>query len=640
MERRYDPFELGKSDETSGRPPGAPLCMSTVEPRLGASPNAISLETLKTWWRGHPRIVLALVLLLTCAFYWPSLGFDFVYDDTKQIVENPALRSWSEMPHALTESVWGFDEWKDGRGGYFRPVFTVWLFSVFQVFGPDPAGYHLGNLLLHLAAITLVWHLAGLLRLTSPARLVAALVFALHPVNVQAVAWVAASSESLVAILVLGSFALFVRATDSSEIAAERPRLCVLRIAGALSLFLLACLTLERAWFFAIWPVLWVTCGRPLGPQGNPPDAGGRWRPLWAALLFCLPLLITWAIRASVFDTPVRLSAGEPITLGTAMETAPSMALRYLRNLVLPAELSLAYPERPLLKPWPDAIVPAFILAIAAVVALRLSWTSRRRRFLLLAAVLPTLPVLHAGILIPGDLVEDRYVYLASACLAMWIGDVFLMPVRGDPRVRRTSLAVLISWLVFIAVLHPPALSIWRNNVELYSRAVQMAPRNPKYLVNLSNALRRTDPHGDPGCRLLRAARDLHGQGFPGTDDVTVLYNLGNCLRTQADLEGALVVYEDAWRASRQAFHPARYNQVVTLLLLHRSDAALALARELTRTWPDRAAFWRLLGAVQAQSGRVDDAARSLERALRMDPGDAEALHTLMTVQKRRARMK
>src|SRR5437016_1893352 len=104
------------------------------------------------------KIRLLFALVLTVAVYATAMGFGFVYDDQPQIVDNPAIRSWSHVSEYFTNHVW--EGVFPGGGSHYRPVFLLWLRVLYAVFGLAPRGWHVASLLLHLATTLLVFHLS------------------------------------------------------------------------------------------------------------------------------------------------------------------------------------------------------------------------------------------------------------------------------------------------------------------------------------------------------------------------------------------------------------------------------------------------------------------------------------------------
>ena len=134
----------------------------------------------------------------------PTLDFGFVLDDHEQIELSQARLTWSNVPGYFSDDVWGYLQQDTIKGNYYRPVFETWLMLNYELVGVDPALWHLTTIIAHVGATLLLFYLAR--TLTGDAILggIAALVFGVHPVHAEGVAWISAVTEPLFAILFFG----------------------------------------------------------------------------------------------------------------------------------------------------------------------------------------------------------------------------------------------------------------------------------------------------------------------------------------------------------------------------------------------------------------------------------------------------
>jgi hypothetical protein len=158
-------------------------------------------------------VLLTLVLTLTFAAYSGSLSFRFVHDDRGQIVEDPAVDSWRSVPSYFTGHVWAA-VYPGELGNYYRPLFLLWLRLNDALFDSHPWGWHLTSVLAHLVVTLLVYFLSVRIVEEQAAAAFVALIFGLHPVHIEAVAWVSGVTEPLLATLILGSFLCYLRMRD------------------------------------------------------------------------------------------------------------------------------------------------------------------------------------------------------------------------------------------------------------------------------------------------------------------------------------------------------------------------------------------------------------------------------------------
>src|SRR5712692_5173350 len=177
---------------------------------------------------GFARAIL-LICLLSVLAYANSLGGEFVFDDTEQIVENQDIRSWDNLTKAFTTHVWEFRD-QPGRLNvppplpYYRPLFTVMLTVEFHLFGLWPQGWHLVSLLLHILCAIGVFYVILLTSGRSLIALLAALLFAVHPVHAESVSWISGMTDPLFGVFFLASFYFYLKARSAcDDRARQRP---------------------------------------------------------------------------------------------------------------------------------------------------------------------------------------------------------------------------------------------------------------------------------------------------------------------------------------------------------------------------------------------------------------------------------
>jgi tetratricopeptide (TPR) repeat protein len=150
---------------------------------------------------------MALVALVALAVYANSLGGDFVYDDQKQIVDNHLLRDASGVGRALRSDVWAFKgQSAEPWSNYWRPTFVLFLAAGYRLFGVESSvGWHLAVVALHALVTVLAFRLVRRLGGAPAVGFAVALLFAVHPVHVESVAWVSGAPDPLMAAALLGA---------------------------------------------------------------------------------------------------------------------------------------------------------------------------------------------------------------------------------------------------------------------------------------------------------------------------------------------------------------------------------------------------------------------------------------------------
>jgi len=161
-------------------------------------------------WLARPGFAETLATALAFLVYVPALGFQFVYDDKPQIIQNPAIHAWSYWQNYFTSHAWA-ELYPNVSGNYYRPLFLLWFRLNHALFGLNPKGWHLTTILCHVAATYMVFALVRRLAAERVIAFSAATLFALHPVHIESVAWVSGVTDPLLAIFLIGSFLAFLR---------------------------------------------------------------------------------------------------------------------------------------------------------------------------------------------------------------------------------------------------------------------------------------------------------------------------------------------------------------------------------------------------------------------------------------------
>ncbi len=411
-------------------------------------------------------IVPLTVLLLTAAVYLPVLWFGFVYDDAGQIVESQSRYTWSAVPSYFSSNVWTFIN--PGTSNYYRPVFLLWMMLNSKLFGLNTALLHAAAVGLHLGATLLVYFLA--LRLTRRAAFsgAAALLFGVHPVHLEAVAWLSGATESLFAVLTLGAI------------------LCQLRgrRIGALLLFALAIFSKESA---IVVPLLLAACDWLF------PAASGRkerFRRAFSTLAWCLGIeLIYLAARMHALGAFAPIRRGW--TAGMVAWTAPGVLLFYLRQLLAPFEFSIFYPRFPILHfSMRQTAEPLLVLALVAGLLLWLARQSKPLAFSALLLVVPIVPALNLSIFALKDFEHDRYLYLPSAglCVLAAAAAAHWVPAWGTRAMAAVG-AVFVAAAAGLAYVNVESSSVWADNVSLFGHALEVEPEGLAATMRLANEL-------------------------------------------------------------------------------------------------------------------------------------------------------
>ena len=558
-----------------------------------------------------PRLVIPILLVLTvAAVYGQTLGFDFVnFDDPDYVSENPVVqRGLSGEGLAWAFTTHHAQNW--------HPLTWVSLMLDAQLFGATSArGFHLTNLLLHaLNALLLFWLLRALTGASWRSGLVAGL-FALHPLHVESVAWIAERKDVLSQAFALGATLAWLRWARGG-----RARDYAVAL-GLLALGLMAkqmLVTLPLLWLLLdYWPLgrLCTAATRRL------PEAMARRQ----ALLEKLPALaLSAGAIALTFTAQTRRAALLPVDERFA--NAAVAYARYLGKLVWPPPLSALYPHPAMAGGEPLAAWQV-IAALALLAAISFGvWHWRRLGWPLvgwlwyLGATVPVIGIVQVG----EQAMADRYAYLPFIGLYLLIawGAGELVERKGERwREPAAVLAVLALGACLLGARARAA--VWRNSLTLGESAVAAPPVHPKMIYNLGLA------YADKG-RLPEAAARFEAALAIQPDYAKALNNLGLARERLGDLAAARAAFERAISKDPD-FLLARVN--LSRLLAKSGDLAGAIEerRRAVALAPDEAAGRNNLGALLAQAGRLEEAVTQFRAALVIEPGNAEAGRNLET---------
>jgi protein O-mannosyl-transferase len=574
------------------------------------SPSGVATETPTSGGPDRSR-ALFLIIATTVLAYANSLSGAFVFDDTKQIAGNPALRSWGNILRAFTSDVWSFQRGtlsKDIPPPYYRPLFTAYLTLNYKLFGLWEPGWHLMNLLVHCGASVLVFFLIKRLSADRLIATLAALIFGLHPVHVESVSWISGIPDPLAALFYVPSLFWYVRyRTDGNK-----KFLFASLIAYGLSA-LCKETPLALPLVFVVWELTRSKAAQSLSARGRE----------------IIPQMIPFAVVAGAylavrFSVLGRLSWKHPFMAkvpdSAIWMTVPYVFVSYLRHLVAPFYLSLIYGTSFIT----SAADPKFLLPSGLVAALiGLLWTYRQRLsrqvwIALALLVAPLLPVLNLKVFHYEYIIQDRYLYLPSIGFSYLVAMALLRLSR-----TRKQLATVLALMIIVAfgVGTFAQNRVWHSAVSLWQRAVYYSPDSWSTHYNLGLAYLNL--------RQYQAAIDelAHARRLNPTEP-TVLNNLSLAHAAEGDTLGAIEI-ERAALALDPTLIEAHNNLGAFLFERKQFNNARVEFLEVLAHDPSSISARFNLARTLAAMGEHQPAIREFETVLGQQPNDAQAHYQL-----------
>jgi tetratricopeptide (TPR) repeat protein len=551
-----------------------------------------------TGFASLPYLQACLLLLMAALAYGPALRGGFVWDDDKYVTANPLLTA----PDGL-QRIW-FSAHLQSQ--YFPLVFTTFRYERLW-WGLNPLGYHLVNVLLHGLNALLVWLV--LRRLKAPGAWFAAAIFALHPVNVESVAWITElkNVESmffyLLALLAWMKFA---------EPKAPGSWTCYGLALGAYVLALFA-KTTACTLPAALALVLWVR-GERFG-----------WRRAFQILPFVL-----WGLAMGLVSVwwEGQLGAGEgaepPASLVQRMIIAGRALWFYAGKLLFPSHFCFSYPHWEINASDPAQFLPLFGCLLAGAGC----WYWRRKiprgaiagMIFFVAALAPLLGFINEYTF-RYTYVADHYQYTAAVGLIAVAAAGLRGALAWLGLTRPTALTFQAAVLAVLGGLTWQQCGVYRDSDTLWHDTLKKNPNSWMAHLNLGVDLFKRG-RLDEALEHYQAAAALHPNGD------TEQGNLGSALLEKGDYAGAIEHLKAA-----SAINPNMYSVHNGLGLAYfnigQPEQAVLHFRRALQLQPDASGIWLNLAKVLARQGKIDEALECGKKAVAVAPDRPEPLSRL-----------
>ena len=563
-------------------------------------------------------LIYALLALATIIAYEPVRHNDFVrYDDGAYVTENPQVNGGI----TFESIVWAFTtphvaNWHS----------LTWLSHMLdcQFFGLNPLWHHLTSLFFHVAsALLLFWVLRTMTGAVWPGAFVAA-AFALHPLHVESVAWVAERKDVLSGFFWMLTLAAYLRY-------AERPGIArYLLVFLSLALGLLAKSMLVTLPFVLLlldyWPLGRFQRQRQKGRKVSPASRSivVRYQKAPPSRLIAekVPLFIL-VTAAGVITFIVQQSAGamkeaENFSLSLRVSNALVSYLGYIIKMLCPARLTVLYPFPLKGLPLWQPIVSFLVLAGITVGVLYAA-----RRYLLVGwlwyvgTLVPVIGLVQVG----EQAMADRYTYLPS------IG-IFIMVAWGAAELltkwhyRKIALGVSAGLLLALLVIFTRMqVRYWQNDLALFRRAVEVTENNYIMLNNYGVLLGEMDRH-EEALVHFRGALSVNPRYSKARN------NIGKVVLKQGQIDEAIAVFTEVLRRGKDSAD-AHNNLGLAYARKGRLNLAVQHYNEALRLKPNYVKAINNLGIALKDWGRFDEALTQFTEALRIKPNYAEAHNNL-----------
>ncbi len=573
-----------------------------------------------------PLYLFIILGIFSFGIYANSLQNEFVFDDESVVVNNTSIQSLSNIPKYFTADE-GFHK---VIGRYYRPVVSTTYAIDYAIWGLKPFGFHLTNILIHLISSLLLFALLKFMfknyKFGLTGAFIGSLLFAVHPIHTEAVAWVSGRTDSLVTLFFFASFLFYIKYSD--DLKSQK------NLNWALAFYALGLLSKEMIITMPVFILLYDFIFKKEGKDFFKKN-------IRAYLLFAGVTVLYLIIRYLVLkDIPERekylyFYGIDGITaLGTMLKTIPV----YLKLLFVP--FNLLYHYNGVIsdaKSLFDAVVLLSALFVVAGIAVPLLIRKDFPvfAFAILFFFISLLPVMN---IIPTmNLMAERFLYLSSFALSVAIAGIVVY-LKSENGARNYSLAVIIILLIF-------SFLTFQRNKDWVSEEILFATGEgvdgTVLLVNSGNQYANSQKYDIAKEKYLRAI---------GIRDNNVLahHNLGQIYILQNQLDSAEIHISKGIAIDSLA--PDGYFQLSNLYqMMGRNEDAIPLLEKLQQIIPDYRGSLAVLNSLKSgetnelglipnspagndlavlqkrsyqlfQSGKFELAIKDLEKLVEIDP--------------------
>ena len=570
-------------------------------------------------------VASAIVAVVTCVTFLPVLWNEFVdWDDYDNLVNNPHYRGlgWSQLR-------WMFTTFHMGP---YQPLSWVTYGLDYLIWGMNPAGYHLTNLMLHAANAVFFFFISRRLiavALSTPnyqgswqldvSAGFAALMFAIHPLRVESVAWATERRDVVSGFFFLGTIYGYLRANSKSQDDSRSKRwLTTALVAYVLSL-------LGKATAMTLPVILLLLDIYPLRRLNG--GLRSWWTPAQRKVLrekipFVIPA-IAFAIIALVGQQQASaVKSLASYSLESRLAQAFYGASFYLWKTFVPVRLSPLYEISPHFSPWDFSILAgaaATIVVTLVLYLLRNRWPAGLACWAYSVVTLgPVLGIVSTG----PQLVAERYSYLSCLSWAVLAGGMLFYalqrPVQRAAGVRPALMiigAALVIVVLFTSLTWRES-GVWSNTETLWRHVLRFDPNSSIAHYNLGRFLAKQGKHAE-AISHYRQALDIR-------PDADTHNNLGLLLALRGDVDDSLGEFHRALQIDPN-YSKAFFNLGRVYARQGELDEAVQNYRQALKLSPNEVEIYVGLGNVLARQGHLEEATALFQKAIEINPGFADA---------------
>jgi tetratricopeptide (TPR) repeat protein len=538
---------------------------------------------------------LCLIAVLGFAVYANSIGGDFVWDDEVLIRKNLAIRSFSNIKGLFREGI--------GKSGAvkfpsYRPLQMVTYAIDHSLWGLDPRGYHVINILLHILAAICVYWLLCIISGDGLVSFFAGAVFAVHPIHTEAVAYISGRADPLAAVFLLLCFISYVKFDSSRNI---------LAYFAVIAAYTLALLSRESSLILPALLLIYHYAFRKRIRMGQ--------------LLPILAMTVAYIILRFTLLSEILSDKESFTTLAQRLPGVFAAVGMYVKLLVLPFDLHMEYGQRVFSPVDPKVFFGIAVFATTLFLALKAKQRDRFVYFSILwffAALIPQLNLYPIE-----NYMAEHWVYLPSIGFFAILGKGF-SHIYGGKRLRLPAAIAAALIIAFYGAVTVRQNRYWIDDVSLYNRTLEYNPDNPKIYKIYNNM----------GIKYFKQERyEMAIESYKTAIKISPVHanaysNLGNVYATIGRNEEAVEVLKKSLSLKPDNAE-AHNNLGIAYKNIRMFDEAMDSFSKAAELEPESDRAYINLGGTYAITGRHEEALPFYKKALEINPSSETAYYNL-----------
>jgi len=558
---------------------------------------------------GRWKIVLLCVVVFIVAFavYANTIGSDFIWDDEYLILNNSQIKSFSHLGNVFKTYV-GYGS--ENINTFYRPIQELSNMIDYFLWGLEPFGFHLTNVILHSLVAVMVFIFIFNITGNTPASFIAALFYAVHPVHTEAVAYIAGRADSLYSLFMLLSLVFFIRSVKPAPRGVKGN---LGSYAASLIFFVLSFLSKEMGLIAPLLVFLYMFYFLR-GTENDHLFKMYKWR--WVPYL--LIVMIYGALRATVlnFSDIAPVSAFVKIPFIYRMLTFFRTLFVYFRLLIFPSDLHM---ERAI-------SITRSIFNLEAVLALLMMggivWIAYKtyrsnKRMISFAIAWFFANLLPISNIVPiNSFLAEHWIYMASIGPFMLLGLGLVWVWKKIPPKGISLKTVFVLAIVSILSLYMTAAirrnRDWKDEISFFHSTLKYHPRNARLYLNLGNTYYEKEE--------IDKAIEQYQKAININKKYAVAYgNIGSAYLNKKNIDKAEEYLNIAIKLKHN-YPIAHYNLGIVNFHKKRYDEALKNLKTATEQLPQLYQAWNMMARTYLKLGKIDEAKGAFQRSLAIMP--------------------